>query len=321
MKPNNLNLRHLRAFVAVAENESFIAASRQIGLSQPALSQSVRQLEAELGGRLFIRTTRSVHLTGIGLSFLVHARHVLRLVDQISAEMTGMIERRSGRIVVACLPSVAWRLMPAVMTESAALFPDIRIVMRDMSLRRIKQAVQEGDADVGIGGISGEMAAFSSRGILRDRMHVLFPRGHAFAAATEVSWADLARERSVGMTGETGISEIVNRAMEMAGAAANHEAEVSNLATLFGLVEQGFGIAAIPGLVVPRRDHPLLDCRPIAEPGVRRETALIWRRNSGMAPYAERLLRAFAAVRGAGTVDGEGTAFDWLAFDAATAPD
>lgn len=321
MKPNNLTLRHLRAFVAVAENESFIAASKQIGLSQPALSQSVRQLEAELGGRLFIRTTRSVHLTGIGLSFLVHARHVLRLIDQISAEMTNMIERRSGRIVVACLPSVAWRLMPAVMTESASLYPDIRIVMRDMSLRQIKQAVLEGEADVGIGGLSGEMGAFSCRSILRDRMHVLFPRGHAFESAAEVAWSDLAQERSVGMTDETGISEIVNRAMEQAGMAQNHEAEVSNLATLFGLVEQGFGIAAIPGLVVPRRDHPLLDCRPIADPEVSRETALIWRHNSGMAPYAERLLRAFAAVRRAGSVDGEGAAFDWLAFDTSIAAD
>ncbi len=315
MKANNITLRQLRAFVAVSDHESFVAASKAIGLSQPALSQSVRQLEEELGARLFVRTTRSVHLTGVGLSFLTHARHVLRLMDEITADMEKIIERRSGRIVVACLPSTAWRLMPPVLAESAKLFPETRIVVRDMSMRGIKRAILSGEADIGIGSLTGNMSKFSSMVVVLDRMHVLFPRGHPFQRSGSAEWSGLAGTPFVGMTEETGIRQIVDEVSTANGLTLNYTAEVSNFATLMGLVEQGAGVTAVPGLALPRADHPVLCSRRIEAPAISREIALIWRHSSMVSPEAVRLLKSLEAVRSAGSVEGEGTAFEWRDFN------
>src|SRR6056297_3566358 len=314
MKANNITLRQLRAFVAVSDHSSFVAASKAIGLSQPALSQSVRQLEAELGARLFTRTTRSVHLTGIGLSFLTHARHVLRLLDDIAHDMRETIDRRSGRLVVACLPSVAWRLMPPAIAESAKLFPDMRIVVQDTNMRAIRDAVLSGAADIGIGSLAGKMSEFSSVKIALDRMHVLFPQGHSFEALETVGWADLAGYPVVGMTGATGVREIVDEVAAETGLKLDYTSEVSNLATLIGLVEQGAGVTIVPGLALPRMGHPGLESRTLVAPATSRETGVIWRRSSVATPEAARLLKAMNEVRSGGTVDGEGTAFDWCDF-------
>jgi DNA-binding transcriptional LysR family regulator len=314
MNPNNITLRQLRAFVAVADHESFVAASKKIGLSQPALSQSVRQIERELGARLFIRTTRSVHLTGIGLSFLTHARHVLRLVDEIAVDMERMIERRSGRMVVACLPSVAWRLMPPVLAESTRLFPKTRIVVRDMSMASIRNAVLSGEVDIGIGSITHDMAAFSSVTIVRDRMHALFRRGDPFDAMETVEWDRLVDQPLVGMTEETGIRQILDRVTAASGAHLTYSTEVSGLATLTGLVERGAGVTVVPGLALPGRDHPVLTARPLVEPDISRSIGLIWRRSTMTSPEAVRLLRAFDAVRRADVLAGVNNAFAWGEF-------
>ena len=315
MKANNITLRQLRAFVAVADQESFVAASKTIGLSQPALSQSVRQIERELGARLFIRTTRNVHLTGIGVSFLTHARHVLRLVDDIASEMEHTIKRRSGRIVVACLPSVAWRLMPPTLADAARLFPETRIVVRDMSMAGIKNAVLTGEVDLGIGSISGNMVEFSSVVIVRDKMHALFQSDHPFQALDCVECSQLAGMPLVGMTEETGIRQILDGITAENGPALSYSAEVSGLATLMGLVEQGVGMTVVPGLALPRADHPILRSRPLVSPAISRDIGLFWRRSSITSPEAARLLKALDAARSAGTIQGEGPAFAWGDFN------
>lgn len=314
MKANNLTLRQLRAFVAVADHESFVAAAKKIGLSQPALSQSVRQIEHELGARLFIRTTRNVHLTGIGLSFLTHARHVLRLMDEMAAEMERTIERRRGRIVVACLPSVAWRLMPLVLAESARLFPETRIVVRDMSMAAIRDAVLSGEVDLGIGSVSGNMADFSSVVIVRDRMHTVFSRDDPFAALDCVEWEQLANRPLVGMTEETGIRQILDDVVAAGRGALTYTAEVSGLATLMGLVERGAAVSIVPGLALPGASHPTLGFCPLVDPEIGREIGLIWRRGSLTSPEAVRLLQALENVRRADSVETEEQTFTWGDF-------
>jgi DNA-binding transcriptional LysR family regulator len=314
MKANNLTLRQLRAFVAVADHESFVAASKAIGLSQPALSQSVRQIERDLGARLFVRTTRNVHLTGIGMSFLTHARHVLRQVDEMATEMERTIERRRGRIVVACLPSVAWRLMPPLMAESTRLFPETRIVVRDMSMAAIHDAVRSGEVDIGIGSLRGTMVDFSSVVILRDRMHAVFARDDPFAALGCVGWDQLATRPFVSMTEETGIRQILDDVATTGRKPLTFSAEVSGLATLMGLVERGAGVTVVPGLALPRAGHPTLGACPLSDPEIGREIGLIWRRASLVSPEAARLLKALDIVRRLDHVDAEETTFTWSDF-------
>lgn len=316
MKANNLTLRQLRVFIAVADHGSFVGAAQTLGLSQPALSQSVRQLEAEVGSALFTRTTRRVQLTGIGLSLLPQARHLLRQVDAMVADLQDVVERKRGRIVLGCVPSVAWRMMPPVLAMNSELFPGITVVVRDMSMRRIKEALQSGEVDIALGNLPQDGDPLSAMPIARDRMHAVFPRGHPLEALDEVPWALLSEHPFVAMTTDTGIREITDSVVLLGHASLTMRAELSNLATVNGYVQQGLGVSALPGLALPRDDHPELAHRPLVEPELERTIAVTWRGNMDISPTASTILTSLSRVAAEGRVIGHGTNFDWLEFAA-----
>jgi DNA-binding transcriptional LysR family regulator len=316
MKANNVTLRQLRMFIAVADHGSFVTAASALGLSQPALSQAIRQLEEEIGSPLFVRTTRRVQISTVGLGLLPQARHIVRQVDAMVDEMRDMVERRRGRIRVACLPSVAWRLMPPVLSRNKALFPGVKVVLRDTDMGHITADVLAGEADLGIGSPPERVDDLASVPVARDRMHVVFPRGHALEAMDRVPWHHLSGHPFVAMTSDTGIREIVDGVVLLGRTSLDVVAELSNLATVSGLVEEGAGISALPGLALPRQDHPALAHRPLVEPEIHRDIALIWRRSLGLSPAASTILSSFEAVVADGTMPAAAGTFEWLSFRA-----
>ena len=109
-----MELRHLRYFVAVAEQRHFGRAAGLLHMAQPPLSQAIRQLEAELGVTLLTRTTRRVDLTAAGTAYLVRARDILAAVDAAGEEAERVASGRSGRLVVGCVGSATYSLLPAL---------------------------------------------------------------------------------------------------------------------------------------------------------------------------------------------------------------
>lgn len=317
MKPNNVTLRQLRMFLAVADHGSFVAAAAALGLSQPALSQGIRQLEDEIGSPLFVRTTRRVQISGVGLGLLPQARHLLKQVDAMVADMRDLVERKRGRIVVACLPSVAYRLMPPVLAKNKALFPGVSVVVRDLDMRRVTAAVTSGEADIGIGSPPGQNDAIGSIAIARDRMHVVFRRGHPLEALEAVPWPRLAEHPFIAMTTDTGIREIVDSVVLLGRVQLSVAAELSNLATVNGLLEEGLGVSVLPGLALPRDGHAVLTHRPLVEPEVGRDIAILWRRSVGLSPAASTILTSIEAAIADGAVPRSTGTFDWLDFSRA----
>ena len=314
MKPGNLTLRQLRIFIAVADHGSFVAAASSLGLSQPALSQSVRQLEAEVGAPLFVRTTRKVQLTAIGLSLLPQARSLLDQLDVIAHDIGDLVARRRGRVVVACVPSLAWRLMPPALAMITEAYPGITIELRDMRMRQIKEALLSGEADLGLGSTpgTGENLAFVE--MARDRFHAVFPRGHALETVPAMTWRELARHPFIMMSHDTAIRDIVDEMIGTGKVDFKVVAELSNLASVNGYIQQGVGVTALPGIALPRDDHPTLAHRLLEKPQIGRTIAAIWREGAGLSPAAATIVRSIAACGAAGTIAGAGTNFDWFDF-------
>lgn len=298
MRRNNVNLKQLRVFATVAESGSFVAAAAMLGLSQPALSQSMRLLEEEIGSPLLIRTTRRVRLSPLGLAFLPQAHHILRQFDAAIGDLQDVAARKRGRVVISCLPSVAYRLMPRVIAMNERLYPGVRVTVRDGNLKGVMTAVHSGEADCGVGSFQSHDHAheFGSRLLARDQMHVICPRGHPLAERATVTWADLKNRPFVAMTNETGIREIVDQALASCDLSLQIVAEVSNLATVLGLVEEGIGVSALPGLALPRDDHPALAHRPLTEPVMARAVRLIWRQDIGLSPGATAIVSSIEKV-------------------------
>src|SRR3954462_2333135 len=112
-----MDLRHLRYFVAVAEERHFGRAAERLHLAQPALSQQIKQLERELGVQLFTRTTRRVEPTEAGLRFADHARSVLADVDRARDDMAALATGHAGRVSVGFIGTATYDVLPRVARE------------------------------------------------------------------------------------------------------------------------------------------------------------------------------------------------------------
>ncbi len=146
----NYSLRQLRVFVTVAQARSFSRAGEMIGLSQSAVSHSVKELESQTGVRLLDRTTREVVLTEAGQQL---AARLERLLDELNSTLrdVGRVgQQLSGTVRVAASQTISAHLIPQCIAESNRRYPDIDFVLHDRPQQWVLESIRQGDVDFGI---------------------------------------------------------------------------------------------------------------------------------------------------------------------------
>ena len=311
MGAKNANLKQLRAFVAVADKGSFVAAAAALNLSQPALSQCIRQFEAHIGSPLFTRTTRSVYLTSLGMSFLPHARDLLRKFDMAMDDVQKFVDRKHGKVTVACLPSVAARLMPRVIAMNERHFPGIHVTIHDSNMKGVTSLLLSGEADLGIGSAVATHSDLSSATFAKDAMCAVVPVSSPLARKRVLKWADIADEPFVAMSYETGIRELVDEVVQKLGISLRITSEISNLATLSGMIEEGLGVSAAPELALPRDNQSLVRRRPLSEPRVQREITLLRKKGESLSPAARAIVISLERCISGGAMQSQFPDIEW----------
>lgn len=315
---NNVSLRQLRAFVTVADKGSFVKASHALLLSQPALSHCIKQFEEQIGGALFQRTTRNVHLTPLGMSFLPNARHLLRQFDAAMDDVHDLVTRKRGKVTIACLPSVASRLMPRVVAMNERLSPGVRVIIRDGNLQDVKDMVLTGEADLGIGSNVEQIQELNTVVLAHDQLHAVLPVTSPLARKRKLTWAELAEHPFVAMSYQTGVRELLDEAVNGHGIKLRIIAEVSNLATLTGMIEEGIGVSALPGLVLPKSNQSFLRHRELTAPTIERTIRMLWRREAGLSPAAKGLAISLNRCISEESAPGEFSHVTWEKFQLAS---
>lgn len=311
MTASNANLKQLRAFIEVADKNSFVSASQSLNMSQPALSQCIRQLETHVGSPLFNRTTRHVHLTPLGSGFLPLARDLVNRFDMLMTDVQNTVNRKQGNVTVACLPSVASRLMPKVLVACDRLYPGIHVTIRDSNMKGVSSMTLSGEVDFGIASGVAPDARLGSAGFAWDKMYAVLPVTSPLARKRTLRWHELSSESFIAMSHETGIRDLIDRILADLGIRLNIISEISNLATLSGLVEEGVGISVNPGLALPRDNQSLVRHRPLIDPVVRRNISLFWKRGHGFSPAATALISSLANCIRSGEMERYFPDVDW----------
>jgi DNA-binding transcriptional LysR family regulator len=184
----NLELRHLRAFVAVAEELHFTRAARRLHLAQQALSVQIRQIEEELGTQLFARTTRSVELTEAGRTLYAHAVPILASVSAAWEQTARTGAGEIGRLAVCYTPTVADEALPLIVEELHARYPSVRLRTCEMWMAESVEAVTTGRFDVGLArcpvGLGDDLACASIR---EEPIGVVLGAGHPLAREDTVA--------------------------------------------------------------------------------------------------------------------------------------
>jgi DNA-binding transcriptional LysR family regulator len=285
----NFDLADLRAFVAVAELNSFRAAAESIHLSQPALSRRVEKLEAALGIRLFDRTTRSVSLTAVGRDFSKKARALLDELEDSLLSMREVATSQVGEVVIACIPSAVYYFLPQVLKEYHAQYPKIRVRIIDDAANAALESVTRGEADFGLNIIGTQEPELEFQAILSESFVVACRSDHPLAVKRQVTWAELDQYDYMTVDKSSGNRLLLDNALATAKARPSWRYEARHISTLVGMVEAGLGIAVVPRLSMPMGKHPTLISIPLVDPGVERTVGLIRRRGRELSPSARQL--------------------------------
>jgi len=245
-----MELRHLRYFVAVAEELHFTRAALRLNIAQPPLSQQIRALEDELGVPLFLRTRRSVALTDAGHALLARARELLAATQALPRELQRIARGEVGQLRIgfsSTLPLT--RVLREVVADHRRTHPDVALHLREMHSQLQFEQLRRGELDVGLVRYN-EAAPEGIRLLLlrRDPLRLVVPSSHRFARRRSVTIADCRDESFIGFPGDagTGTGPLLKRLCAQAGFEPRIAQEAREATTQIGLVAAGLGIAVLP---------------------------------------------------------------------------
>ncbi|MBY4677141.1 LysR family transcriptional regulator [Marinobacterium sp. CAU 1594] len=289
---NNLSIRHLRAFVTVADSGSFTQAARRLHLTQSTLTATIKQLEEQAGLKLLDRTTRQVLLNAEGERFLPVAKQLLSNFDTALHDLQAVAAGQSGKIGIACSPSVLSRLLPPLIDRFHRQYPQVGLYLRDDNAAGIEQRVLNNEVDFGIGGNHSSHSELDYQPLLRDRYGVVLPPDHPLLATEQLDWQQLQQHQLIFLTSDTGIRAQLSRIPGEAPVKLNLDGpllEVSNPAGLAELVRARLGIAILPALAASTAAFAGLHYQPLDHPLLAREICLLTRKSRSLSPTAAQL--------------------------------
>jgi DNA-binding transcriptional LysR family regulator len=243
-----VELRHLRYFVAVAETRHFGRAAARLHLAQPALSQSVRQLEAELGAPLLLRTTRQVSLTPAGEFFLEQARGVLTAVEDGARGVGRIAEGRLGLVRIAFTGTAAFSQLPRIARLVKQELPGVALeIHADLLTPAQTEGLLAGRLDLGVLRLPVGTDRLAVRTLAVEHLVLALPADHPLTTEPAVALPDLRREDFITYAEDhSAVNEALHRTCREAGFAPRVEHRAPGTAVLLALVAAGLGVSLVP---------------------------------------------------------------------------
>jgi LysR family transcriptional regulator, benzoate and cis,cis-muconate-responsive activator of ben and cat genes len=289
-----MELRHLRYFIAVAEEENVTRAAAVLHVSQPPLSRQIHDLEDELGVPLFERGAKSLRLTEAGRLFLTEARAVLERAEQAAAAVKSLGSGLTGELNVGYAPSLAVDILPRALRNLQLAAPKIRVHLHDLSSGEMLEGLRKNQLDIAL---TIEQPSATLRGLHTQKLHaykvcVALNPAHPLARRKTIRLADIAHERLIGYSQQEypefleGLKRLPWPKQKMPTLAEEHDSVTS----LIAAVEAGRGITIAPDslscLSGPRLK--LLPIHPVPPPF---HVVAMWRT---LNPKSKRFLEAAA---------------------------
>jgi LysR family transcriptional regulator, carnitine catabolism transcriptional activator len=288
-----VNSRQLAAVLAIAEYRSFIAAAAHLGISQPALTLTIKRLEHTLGMPLFLRTTRQITITAAGREFVAMAERVFNDLNLSMRSLRELTEQQRGQVIVTSLIPVN---MSGVIAEYGRQFPGIEIQLREGFQDDVRDDVRSGLADFGIGDISDLPDSHLAESLGGEELWVILRDDHPLTRQRQIEFGALKDVALVSFRVGSSTRRLIDAAATAAGFTLRHVVTVSLPLTLMNLVAGGVGAAIVPARPWPQAIYSNLVSRPLVHPRLASEIGIMRLRDRELSPAAVGLL-ALARVR------------------------
>lgn len=288
-----VELRHLRYFVAVAEELNFTRAAARLRTAQPSLSQQIRQLETAVGAPLLDRSRHHVALTNAGRVFLRQARDILARAEHARRLARQAAEGRAGDLSVGTFPSADIRILPALRALIAAHMPDLRLIMHSKYTMGHVEGLKSGELDVAFMRGPLDVDGLDSVELLREALVILLPSHHALARRKRIPVASLddlpcitlARSQSPAL------HDTVAALYQQAGIRMHSVSSADNVLGHLQLVQEGMGFALLPDSISALLPQGVT-FRPLdVDPAPSVSVVVAWRSGN-----SSRLVREFVSL-------------------------
>ncbi|KXU86496.1 hypothetical protein CI15_18840 [Paraburkholderia monticola] len=283
-------IKQLRAFALVCRFGVLTRAADEMFITQPAVSVLIRQMEEALGLRLFDRTSRSMRPTAAAHEILPTVERMLRDLESIQSSVKELAGRERGQLRFAATPSIAAAIVPKLLAEYRALYPNIEVSLDDAAPDRLTASTLTGDVEFGIGTISDRPEGITLQCLARDNLCAICRKDSALAKKRRVSWKDALQYPWIGIKSTSGIRKLIDETLFTLGTRKAVEYEVSYMTTGLSMVQAGLGVAIFPGILLGSFPHRDLVARRLEAPLVTRDVNLIRRAEHSLSPAAESFI-------------------------------
>ncbi|WP_044176581.1 LysR family transcriptional regulator [Phytobacter massiliensis] len=290
----NIELRHLRYFIAVAEELHFGHAAARLNISQPPLSQQIQALEQQAGAKLLSRTNRSVALTPAGRQFLADSRQILSQVEEAVARAARLHQGETGELRIGFTSSAPFiKAVSDTLSSFRRHYPDVHIQTREINTREQIAPLNEGALDLGLMRNTLLPDTLAWQVILQEPLLAMIHRDHPLATRSAVSLHELAREPFVFFDPHvgTGLYDDILGLLRRYDLTPTITQEVGEAMTIIGLVAAGLGVSILPASF---RRVQLDEMRwlPIIQPDAVSEMWLVWAKHHEQGTAAQRFRKA-----------------------------
>jgi DNA-binding transcriptional LysR family regulator len=286
-----VDIRRLEIFAKVAELGSFSRAAEALFLTQPTISEHVRALEDELGVQLLDRLGRGATPTRAGQLLLGYAHRMLALSREAHQALERFQGRMSGELIVGGSTIPGEYVLPALIGQFKAKYPDILISLLIGSTRQVSDWLEEGRVEVGVVGARPASRALESKELMADELVVVVPATHAWATRRMATLTDLQKEPMIVRERGSGSREALEHALHEAGlslARLRVVGEMGSTQAVKQAVRAGIGIALVSKRAVEDECRAgLLACVKVKDLRVARAFYLATHRDRSRSPLAQ----------------------------------
>ncbi len=285
-----VTLRHLQALVTLAATNSFSKAADLLAVTQPALSATIKQLENQLGIKLFDRTTHQIGLTAQGAVVLEYAKHLLNTATNTFADIEHVIGTGRHRIRIGAIPSAVTLTAAVIARYNAVHDQHVEILLQDMPNDALLAALHTGKLDLCVGIKPPDSASLDTVTLFEDELVLIVSNQHALAGAKEVHWRQMAGEEIVLFT-QGSIWEFASAALLQHGLASSRRYQVVHSESLYGVVRAGIAIGIMPSLYTSYLRDDSLHVAPLRFPTLKRKIVLMRRNEVSRSEWTDHCFR------------------------------
>ncbi len=296
-----MELRHLRYFIAVAEEENVTRAAERLHVSQPPLSRQIHDLEEELGVPLFDRTGKSLQLNAAGKVFLVEARAIIERVEQALQTVQALSDNHQQVIDVGYAPSLSVQILPQILRVFEQTQPLVRVRLHDLSSGEMQQGLRDGSLQAAFLALprQAQRGDLSYNKLQSHPVCVAMPAHHPLAKKRKITLTELFGHRLVGYNRQDYAEyhqwlESLSRAAQKKATLAE---EYDSMTSLITAIESGRGIALV-SKSLSCFSGPRLQYRPITPAPEPFHVAIAWREKG-----LKKSTRAFVTAAQSVTVE------------------